>query len=97
MADPRPGISVDVVLAWPRRHLLRRVALPPGATVAQAVAAAAIEPSAMACVTGMAIHGERVTADTPLRDGDRVELLRPLQADPKEARRLRAELQGRRR
>lgn len=97
MADPRPGITVEVVLAWPRRHVLRRVALPSGATVEQAVAAADLDASEMACVTGIAIHGERVAADAPLRDGDRVELLRPLQADPKEARRLRAERQGRRR
>jgi putative ubiquitin-RnfH superfamily antitoxin RatB of RatAB toxin-antitoxin module len=38
-----------------------------------------------------AIFGQRVEGDSPLRDGDRVELLRPLQADPKEARRQRVE------
>ena len=32
----------------------------------------------------------------PVADGDRVELLRPLQADPKDARRLRAERQRQR-
>ena len=93
MPEAAAGIVVDVVLAWPRRHLERRLSLPQGATVGEAVAAAAFEASAMARVTGMAVHGERVTRDTPLRDGDRVELLRPLQADPKDARRLRAERQ----
>jgi putative ubiquitin-RnfH superfamily antitoxin RatB of RatAB toxin-antitoxin module len=34
--------------------------------------------------------GRRVSLDTPLADGDRVEILRPLAADPKEARRQRA-------
>jgi hypothetical protein len=37
-----------------------------------------------------AIHGQRARGDTPLRDGDRVELLRPLVADPKVVRRERA-------
>ena len=90
-------IRVEVVLAWPRRHHARRVALPVGATVAQAVAASGFDDATLACVAGMAIHGERVSAGTPVRDGDRVELLRPLRADPKEARRKRAELQRRRR
>lgn len=39
---------------------------------------------------GVAIHGERVSPDRVLATGDRVELLRPLQVDPKEARRRRA-------
>ena len=39
---------------------------------------------------GYAIHGQRAVAQTPLRDGDRVELVRPLQADPKTVRRERA-------
>jgi uncharacterized protein len=84
------GIGVEVILAWPRRHLSRRLRLEGGATVAQAVAAAGFEPSLLAGLDGYAIHGLRVQADERLRDGDRVELLRPLQLDPKEARRRRA-------
>lgn len=103
--DPRPQmhmtqvgmIQVDVILAWPRRHLHRRVSLPPGATVGEAVAAAGFEPSELACTSGVAVHGERASDALPLRDGDRVELLRPLLADPKEARRLRADRQRQRR
>ena len=34
--------------------------------------------------------GVRARSDTPLRDGDRIEILRPLPADPKELRRRRA-------
>jgi putative ubiquitin-RnfH superfamily antitoxin RatB of RatAB toxin-antitoxin module len=37
-----------------------------------------------------AIFGQRAGLATPLREGDRVELLRPLRADPKDARRARA-------
>ena len=39
---------------------------------------------------GFAIFGRRAALDTPLHDGDRVEVLRPLTIDPMEARRLRA-------
>jgi len=35
------------------------------------------------------IFGRRVELDAPLRDGDRVEIYRPLVADPREARRRR--------
>jgi len=86
----RGAVAVEVIVARPRRHLARRLRLEDGATVADAVAAAGFEPSLLAGIDGYAIHGERVQADARLRDGDRVELLRPLQLDPKEARRRRA-------
>jgi uncharacterized protein len=81
------SIRVQVVIAWPRRAEAVELALPLGATVADAVAASGLDLSG---ITGYAIHGERAGTDTVLRDGDRVELLRPLQADPKDARRRRA-------
>ena len=37
------------------------------------------------------IFSKRATLADPLSEGDRVEIYRPLQVDPKEARRLRAE------
>jgi putative ubiquitin-RnfH superfamily antitoxin RatB of RatAB toxin-antitoxin module len=80
-------LRVEVVLAWPRRFQARELRLAPGATVADAVAAAGLDAPE---VVGFAIHGVRAEGATLLRDGDRVELLRPLQADPKEARRRRA-------
>lgn len=84
------GIRVEVVIAWPRRHLARWLRLAEGATVAEAVAAAGFERAMLDQVDGYAIHGLRVPPGEPLRDGDRLELLRPLQLDPKEARRRRA-------
>ena len=42
-------------------------------------------------VVAYAIFGQRADGEAVLRDGDRVELLRPLVADPKEARRQRVE------
>lgn len=61
--------------------------LPDSATVAEAVAASGFMLEGIA---GYAVFGERVSNDSRLRDGDRLELLRPLQIDPKEARRRRA-------
>lgn len=86
----RGGLAVEVIVAWPRRHLARRLRLEEGATVAEAVAAAGFDRSLLAQVDGYAIHGLRVQAGERLHDGDRVELMRPLQLDPKEARRRRA-------
>jgi len=40
--------------------------------------------------THVGIHGEPVPVTTILRDRDRVEIYRPLRADPKEVRRTRA-------
>lgn len=80
-------IRVEVIQAWPRRFESETVRLPEGATVADAIAAAQLSPGGYAAV---AIHGENVGSGQVVRDGDRVELLRPLVADPKEARRRRA-------
>jgi uncharacterized protein len=80
-------IRVQVIQAWPRRHEAAHVTLPEDATVAEAITAAGLT---LGDHTGMAIYGETVTSDHRLRDGDRIELLRSLVVDPKEARRRRA-------
>jgi putative ubiquitin-RnfH superfamily antitoxin RatB of RatAB toxin-antitoxin module len=77
-------MRVEVVRAWPRRHDSRRLDLPAGATVADALAACGVEGEPVA------VFGERAKPDRVLVEGDRVELLRPLMADPKETRRRRA-------
>lgn len=82
-------IRVEVVLAWPDRAEARQLELADGATVAAAIAAAAIEGSE-GCPAA-AVHGLLARrASQVLNDGDRVELLRPLLADPKDNRRKRA-------
>jgi len=81
-------MRIEVIRAWPRRHDSVILALPDGATVADALAAAAFPHQETPAA--VAIHGETVALDQTLRDGDRVELLRPLLLDPKEARRRRA-------
>ena len=75
-------------MAWPRRHRSVALELAEGACVADALDAAALDPAGEA--SGVAVFGVNATPATLLRDGDRVELLRPLLIDPKEARRRRA-------
>lgn len=81
-------MRVQVVMAWPRGCESAWVELAEGARVDQAVAAAAL-PHADRAVA-RAVFGVLATPDQVLHEGDRMELLRPLRVDPKEARRRRA-------
>lgn len=87
---------IEVELAYSPRagEVLRRtLALPEGATVAQAVALAGWDlPAGLSA----GIWGRLCAPETALRDRDRVELYRPLAVDPKEARRLRYRKKARR-
>lgn len=85
-------IKVEVALALPQRQWLRRLRLPVGATVADAVreSGVLVEAGMTGDTLGTGIWSRPVAADEVLSDGDRVELYRPLQVDPKQARRLRA-------
>lgn len=85
-------MKIEVIQAWPGRFETTMVELPEGATIADAVRAA--RSAAMEAIAGYAVFGVLAEAATPLRDGDRVELLRALRVDPKEARRRRARKPG---
>lgn len=80
-------IRVEVIRAWPRRFEAMALELAEGSTVADAIARSGF---ALDGITGFAVFGERVGSEHVLHEGDRLELLRPLQADPKDARRRRA-------
>jgi putative ubiquitin-RnfH superfamily antitoxin RatB of RatAB toxin-antitoxin module len=90
-------MDVTVVWATPQVQDVVALTLPAGATVATAVAvsglleAYGIDPQAARA----GIDGRLVGYDTALRNGDRVEICRPLSVDPKEARRLRATVRER--
>lgn len=86
-------IEVCVVYALPDRQVIRGVALPPGATVADAFAASGLArefPDIDLSRASVGIFGRRASPDTRVHPGDQVEIYRPLQADPREARRRRA-------
>ncbi len=89
-------VKIEVICALPRLASQVILELPLGAKVADALALyhAADETRLGQAIVGYAIFGQHVEANAELRDGDRLELLRPLQADPKEARRRRARQLG---
>ena len=93
MADVTFGIEVCYAPPPPATPLRIRLQVAAGTTLAQAVDASGIaqlmEPQALgACKSG--IWGKLKPPETCLRERDRIELYRPLIADPKEARRHRA-------
>lgn len=73
----------------------RHLVLPAGATVEAALRAGGLLDAA-GTMPDCGVWGRRCTAGTPLREGDRVEVYRPLQIDPMQARRLRAHARARR-
>ena len=84
-------IVVEVVHALPHRAILKTFALEAPATVADALAMAASDPDfrGIDLALPVGIFGLAVRADQHLREGDRIEIYRPLSADPKAARRAR--------
>ena len=85
------AMRVEVVYATRARLDAVAVELPAGATVRDALAAARMKEQGAA----LGIFGRRVGPETPLADGDRVEIYRPLLADAKEQRRRRAKARRR--
>lgn len=86
-------IRATVVYAQPDRQWVVELALPAGSTLADAVRASGLLeacPELAARAPELGVLHRRLAACTPVRDGDRVEVYRPLRIDPKEARRLRA-------
>ena len=86
-------MQVEVVYALKARQWVEHLDLPETATVDDALSAVAGKPPF--CELDLAtmpvgVFGERVSRDTRLQSGDRVEIYRPLVIDPKEARRHRA-------
>jgi uncharacterized protein len=94
---PVPLLVVTVVYAAPGVEAIATVTVPAGATIEDAVAQSGIVTQLVLDPAQLewAIYGERAKGGTPLADGDRVELTRPLTADPKRARHQRAAAQVR--
>jgi putative ubiquitin-RnfH superfamily antitoxin RatB of RatAB toxin-antitoxin module len=83
---------VEVIYALPERAVVKGYRVTAPATVADALALAAADPDfhdidVAGCTAG--IFGRAVPRARVLQPGDRLELYRPLAADPKDARRAR--------
>ena len=85
-------MKIEVVRAWPRRCERVQLELPAGARITDALRASGMFTggATVSEATAVAVFGVVTTLDAALHDGDRVELLRPLLIDPKQARRRRA-------
>ncbi|TRZ64745.1 MAG: RnfH family protein [Rhodocyclaceae bacterium] len=98
--DAEPGadgdddfVEVEVIYAVPQRFSAIQLRLPPGSTLRQAIDASGIvrqfpEIDLAKCKLG--ICGKLARADTVLSAQDRIEIYRPLLADPKDIRKQRA-------
>ncbi len=98
MADvsalPSTFIHIQVCYARPDKQFLLEQLVEPGITIQQAIQGSGIiqqAPEIDLSVWRVGIYGKLKTLDTILREHDRIEIYRPLIADPKDSRRKRAE------
>ena len=86
-------LRVEVAYALPTQQVLLQLNLPDGATVESAIVHSGLLaqfPDIDLTRNKVGIFSKIVALDTLLRDKDRIEIYRPLIADPKEIRRQRA-------
>lgn len=91
------SLRVEIVLAFRDCQYLREQVVPAGTCLGDLVRTSGIlefAPDLDVETLSWAIHGRLADPWTPLREGDRVELLRPLSVDPKQARRRRIQLKS---
>ncbi|AKU20764.1 RnfH family protein [Massilia sp. MB5] len=94
MAENMAGkIKISVCYAHPESALLRALEVDEGTTIGQAIEMSGVlqdAPDINLVTMAVGIYGKKKTLDTVLQARDRIEIYRPLIADPKDARRRRA-------
>ena len=86
-------MSIEVVFPLAQKQEILTVKLPVGATVREAIEASGVlkkYPEIDITKNKLGVFAKLAKPDAPLRDRDRVEIYRPLIADPKEVRKQRA-------
>ncbi len=84
-------VKVEVVYISPKTTFHVSLQVQVGTKISEVLARCSlfeIYPEAKECAVG--VFGRRVSTETPVKDGDRIEIYRPLLCDPKEKRRQRA-------
>lgn len=77
-----------------------RVEVPTGTTIGEAIRASGLlelEPALRDTTPDVGVWNRKAAWEAPVRDGDRIEVYRQLTVDPKQARRIRADIRRRRR
>lgn len=85
-------MKIGIAYALPDLQVVRELEVAEGTTLQDALERSGLLaefPEISAQTTPVGIHGRLAARDAILRDGDRVELYRPLKVEPKEARRKR--------
>jgi putative ubiquitin-RnfH superfamily antitoxin RatB of RatAB toxin-antitoxin module len=93
MAENSRLLKVEVVYALPEQQVVMELEVEEGTTVRDAIERSGIPgrfPEARILDGNVGVFGRLVELAAPVRGGDRVEIYRPLIADPKQARRERA-------
>jgi putative ubiquitin-RnfH superfamily antitoxin RatB of RatAB toxin-antitoxin module len=92
MAEPAE-LQVYVTYMLPQSEFIRPLRVAPGTTIGQAIERSGVLasfPDINLVTQPVGIYSKKKTLETELRDRDRVEIYRPLVADPKDSRRKRA-------
>lgn len=87
-------LHVQLCYAAPLREYFREIAVAPGTTIEQAIIQSGVLqdiPGIDLATQPVGIFGKKRPLDTVLREFDRIEIYRPLIADPKDSRRRRSE------
>jgi putative ubiquitin-RnfH superfamily antitoxin RatB of RatAB toxin-antitoxin module len=86
-------LQVTLCYATPTQEYLRELKVAPGTTIEQAINASGLLaelPEIDLAAHPVGIYGKKRALDAVLRAHDRIEIYRPLVADPKDSRRRRA-------
>ena len=87
-------LTIEIAYALPLKQELVHLQMPAGSTVQQAIEASGLKqkyPEIDLSKNKVGVLGKLSKLDAPQRDRDRVEIYRPLIADPKEVRKKRVE------
>lgn len=90
---PQSAFDVIVAYATPQREFIHPLRVAPGTTIGQAIEQSGVLasfPEINLVTQPVGLYGKKKSLDTVLRARDRIEIYRPLVADPKDSRRKRA-------
>jgi len=87
------NINVEVIYALPKEQITFTISVEQGTTAQQAIEASGIlakYPEIELNKNKLGVYSRLIKLDTVMADGERIEIYRPLIADPKEMRKRRA-------
>jgi putative ubiquitin-RnfH superfamily antitoxin RatB of RatAB toxin-antitoxin module len=86
-------IEIEVVYGLPHKQILLSLSVPSGSCIEESIKLSGIVthfPEVIPSLATVGIFSRLEKLETIVKEGDRIEIYRPLTADPKEMRKLRA-------